>query len=66
VGLVLSGAGEHSWFIHGAAFLAGMFVLAVSVGIVEAVMARLRLLRVPQLLIAAGVLSAFAFILVLR
>ena len=66
VGLVLSGAGEHSWFIHGAEFLAGMFVLAVSVGTVESVMARLRLLRVPQLLIAAGVLSAFAFILVLR
>jgi formate hydrogenlyase subunit 4 len=66
VGLVLSGTGEYSWLTHGAAFLAGMFVLAVSVGIVESVMARLRLLRVPQLLIAAGALSAFAFILVLR
>ena len=44
--------------------LGGMFLLAVTVGIVESAMARLRLLRVPQLLVAAGALSVFAFMLV--
>ncbi|MBN2106998.1 MAG: NADH-quinone oxidoreductase subunit H [Deltaproteobacteria bacterium] len=66
VGLVLPGAGENAWLVNGAAMLAGMFVLAISVGTVESVMARLRLLRVPQLLMTAGALSAFAFILVMR
>jgi formate hydrogenlyase subunit 4 len=43
--------------------LAGMFLIAVLVGIIESVMARLRLARIPQLLAAAGALSALAFIL---
>lgn len=46
--------------------LGGLFVLAIFVGIVESSMARLRLVRVPQLLVTAGALSAFAFILVMR
>ncbi len=46
--------------------LAGMFVLAVATGCVESTMARLRLVRVPQLLVAATVLSVLALILVLR
>jgi formate hydrogenlyase subunit 4 len=40
--------------------------LAVVVGVVESTMARLRLLRVPQFLIAASVLSIVALILVVR
>ena len=44
----------------------GLLLLAVVVGIIESTMARLRLVRIPQLLVAAGSLSAFAFILVLR
>jgi formate hydrogenlyase subunit 4 len=44
----------------------GLFLLAVLVGIVESSMARLRLIRIPQLLAAAASLSAFAFILTLR
>ena len=46
--------------------LAGMVVLAIVTGIVESVMARLRLLRVPQFLIAASILSIVALILVMR
>lgn len=49
-----------------AAGLAGLAVLAAVTGVVESVMARLRLLRVPQFLIAASVLSIVALILVMR
>ena len=48
------------------AILAGMFLLAIVVGVIESTMARLRLLRVPQLLIAACAFSILALILVLR
>jgi len=43
--------------------LVGMLVLAVLVGTVESGMARLRLPRVPQLLVGAVTLTALAFIL---
>ncbi|MCX7046061.1 MAG: NADH-quinone oxidoreductase subunit H [Candidatus Sumerlaeota bacterium] len=43
--------------------LAEMVGLAVVVGLFESGMARLRLVRVPQLLVAAGALSALALIL---
>jgi formate hydrogenlyase subunit 4 len=46
--------------------LAGMFGLAVGIGVIESIMARLRLLRVPQLLVAAGALAGLAMFLVLR
>ncbi len=42
-----------------------MFLIAVVVGIVESIMARLRLLVVPQLLVGAGALAVVAFILIL-
>jgi formate hydrogenlyase subunit 4 len=48
------------------AFLAGMLGFAVAVGTVESVMARLRLERVPQLLVGASVLAVFALVLLLR
>jgi formate hydrogenlyase subunit 4 len=48
------------------AFLAGMLAFAVLVGVVESVMARLRMARVPQLLVGASVLSAFGLVLLLR
>jgi formate hydrogenlyase subunit 4 len=41
----------------------GMFVIAVIVGVIESVMARLRLVVVPQLLVGAGALAAVAFLL---
>jgi formate hydrogenlyase subunit 4 len=47
-------------------FLAAMVSLAVAIGIVESVMARLRLVRVPQLLVGATILSAFAMMLASR
>jgi formate hydrogenlyase subunit 4 len=49
-----------------AAFVAGLLGFAVLVGIVESVMARLRLTRVPQMLVGASVLSVFALVLLLR
>ncbi|QOX80703.1 NADH-quinone oxidoreductase subunit H [Trichlorobacter lovleyi] len=49
-----------------AAFAAAMLFLAVLVGVVESVMARLRLVRIPQLLVAATILSAFAMLLIVR
>lgn len=38
----------------------GLFVLAIVTGMIESTMARLRLLRVPQLLVSAGLLSMLA------
>jgi formate hydrogenlyase subunit 4 len=48
-----------------AAFVAGILGFAALVGVVESVMARLRLVRVPQLLVGASVLSLFALVLLL-
>jgi formate hydrogenlyase subunit 4 len=47
-------------------FLVSMVFLAMGIGVVESSMARFRLIRVPQMLLAACVLSAFAMMLVLR
>jgi formate hydrogenlyase subunit 4 len=54
------------WWIDLAAGLAGMVGLSILTGLVESSMARWRLLRVPQLLIGAGALSALALVLVLQ
>jgi formate hydrogenlyase subunit 4 len=50
--------------VDAAAAIGGIFVVAVAIGIIESSMARLRLLRVPQLLIGAGALSVLALMLV--
>jgi len=47
-------------------FIASMLLLAVVIGVVESVMARLRLVRIPQLLVAATILAAFSTLLVIR
>lgn len=47
-------------------FLALMLLLCILIGTVESVMARLKLVRVPQLLLSASLLSAFALLLVMR
>jgi len=47
-------------------FALSMLLLAVAIGVVESVMARLRLIRVPQLLVAALILTAFSLVLVVR
>ena len=59
---IATGNGLADWGI----FIAAMLVLAVAIGVVESVMARLRLVRIPQLLVGATILSAFAMLLVLR
>ena len=46
-----------------AVLFAGVGVVAIAVGIVESVMARLRLTRVPQLLVGAAALALFGIIL---
>lgn len=46
--------------------IAGLGLLAVATGVVESTMARLRLLRVPQFLIGASILSIVALVLVVR
>jgi hypothetical protein len=43
-----------------------MLAVAVAVGVVESVMARLQLRHVPTLLVAASLLCGFGFLLVLR
>ena len=48
------------------AAIAGMITLAALIGVIESVMARLRLLHVPQLLVWAGVIAVIGLILVLR
>jgi len=47
-------------------FMAGMLLLAFAIGVVESTMARLRLLKIPQLLVGTSLLSFFSLILLLR
>jgi formate hydrogenlyase subunit 4 len=46
--------------------LAGLVVYAIAIGAVESGMARLRMNRVPQLLVAASAIAGFGLILLLR
>jgi formate hydrogenlyase subunit 4 len=48
------------------AFLGGMLLVAVAVGVVESTVARLRMTHVPVLLIAACLLSGFGIVLLVR
>ncbi len=54
------------WLSDAALFLAGLVGLSILIGMVESTMARLRLPRIPQVLIGASLLSIFALVLVLR
>lgn len=54
-----------TWWVDWPAFLGGMFLLAVGVGVVESIMARLKLSRVSQALITAVVSGTFGFLLFL-
>ena len=62
IGILLPVRSGTPW-LDAAAWLGGMMGLAVAVGVIESAMARLRLLRVPQLLVGATALSIFALIL---
>lgn len=66
VGMVFPSPAGSFWLVPVFTAICGLIILAIIVGIIESSMARLRLTRIPQLLVAAGSLSAFAFILVLR
>jgi len=63
-GLLIPVRTGNPW-LDGAAIVCGQIVLAALTGVVESVMARLRLLRVPQLLVSAGFLSSLALALIL-
>jgi formate hydrogenlyase subunit 4 len=63
---ILAPVRSSSWMVDLAVGVAGMGVLAVLVGVIESTMARLRLVRVPQFLVAASVLSILALVLVMR
>lgn len=52
--------------VDAAATLAAVLGVGIVTGLVESVMARLRLVRVPQLLITASLVAGFAVVLVLR
>jgi formate hydrogenlyase subunit 4 len=53
------------WYLDFAAGLGGMAAVAAITGLVESIMARLRLARVPQLLVAALAMSALGLALAL-
>jgi hypothetical protein len=58
-------AGFGGWLGWGA-FAVGLVALAAAIGGLESMMARLRLLHVPTLLIAACLSCGFAFLLLSR
>ncbi len=65
VRLVLAPLWGSGW-LEWPCFIVGMLIVAVAVGIVESVMARLRLTHVPVLLLSACLLSGFGIILLVR
>ncbi len=65
IGIVVPVQSGNIWIDVGVS-IGGMLALGAVIGIVESTMARLRLVRVPQLLVGAGVLATLALILVLR
>jgi formate hydrogenlyase subunit 4 len=63
---VLVPLGELPPWLAPVVLVAGLGVVAVAVGVVESSMARLRMNRVPQFLVAAAALAVFGVILLLR
>jgi len=53
------------WWLDWPCFLAGLGLLAIALGLVESIMARLKLNRVPQLLVVATLCGAFGFLMLL-
>jgi formate hydrogenlyase subunit 4 len=60
-GVALPAGSGHAW-LDWLVFIAAMIGIAILVGIVESIMARLRLVTVPRLLVAASLLTAFAVV----
>jgi formate hydrogenlyase subunit 4 len=65
VGVLLPRAGL-PWPLALGGLALGLAGVAVAIGVVESIMARVRMNRVPQLLVAASALAGFALILLLR
>jgi len=63
---VLVPRGRFDPWLAGAILLVGLGLIAALVGVIEAVMARLRMDRIPQFLVAAAALAGFGVILLLR
>lgn len=63
---IFFGAYSGARIIDGIIFVLGMILLSVMVGVIESILARLRLLKVPHFLIIALSLSVVAIILTLR
>lgn len=55
-----------NFLVNQGIFLAGIAVLAITIGVVESVMARIRLIKVPKLLIIASFLSILALVFIMR
>ncbi|HEX9692491.1 MAG TPA: NADH-quinone oxidoreductase subunit H [Gemmatimonadales bacterium] len=64
IGVLIPRAGW-SGAVSIAVLVGGLAMVGVAVGVIESVMARLRLTRVPQVLVAASALAAFGIILLL-
>jgi formate hydrogenlyase subunit 4 len=65
LGVVAPLGGVDPWRSWGL-FVGALLLLAVAVGVVESVMARLRLTQVPSLLVATSLISAFGAVLLAR
>jgi formate hydrogenlyase subunit 4 len=63
-GVILPASG--SILVDLPAILVSVLGIGVVIGLVESGMARLRLVRVPQLLVTASLIAGFAVVLVLR
>ncbi len=63
-GIIIPVRTGNPW-VDAAGVTAGLLLLAVITGVIESTMARLRLLRVPHLLVSAGFLSTLALALIL-
>ena len=62
-GIILLFIGKNPFIYFGQLFAQGM---GTSLGVIESIMARLQLLRIPQLLVGTSLLSFFSLILMLR
>jgi formate hydrogenlyase subunit 4 len=65
LGIAVPTGGTDPW-TSWAVFTGAILLLAVAVGVVESIMARLRLPQVPSLLVAACLISAFGAVLLVR
>ena len=63
---ILVPRGRYDPWVAGVILLVGLALIAVVVGVIESVMARLRMDRIPQFLVAAAALAGFGVILLLR